>query len=100
MDNRIDREKLRQALEQVRRDIANLQRNRSIDSADLIKLVAFTLYLVLAEFLQSVLGINILWCFLISVVAVTIYALVLVSRHVRRPFGEPVEPTWDTKVEL
>ncbi len=78
MDNRIDREKLRQALEQVRRDIANLQRNRSIDSADLIKLVAFTLYLVLAEFLHSVLGINILWCFLISVLAVTIYVFVLV----------------------
>ena len=93
MDNRIDREKLRQALELVRRDIANLQRNRSIDSADLIKLVAFILYLVLAEFLQSVLGINILWCFLISVVAVTISAFVLVSRHVRIPFDEP-------KVEL
>jgi len=94
MDNHIDREKLAKALQQVRRDIANLQRNRSSDSADLIRLVALIAYLVLAEFLQSVLGINILWCLLISVVAVTIFAFLLVSRGIRRELDEPLEPMW------
>jgi len=103
MDNHIDREKLRQALQQVRRDIASLHRDLAYAAADRVKLTTFIIYLVLAQFLQSVLGINILWCFLISVFAVSIYSFyweVQVRRRVRRLLDEPLEPMWDTTVDL
>jgi len=103
MDNHIDREKLRQALEQVRKDIASLHRDLAYAAADRVKLITFIIYLVLAQFLQSVLGINILWCFLISVFAVSIHLFyweVQVRRRVRRLLDEPLEPMWDTTVDL
>ena len=61
MDNHIDREKLAKALQQVRRDIANLHRDLGYAAVDRLRFVVFLLYLVLAEFLQGLLGINILW---------------------------------------
>jgi len=103
MDNHIDREKLRQALEQVRKDIASLHRDLAYAAGDRLRFVVFLLYLVLAQFLQSVLGINILWCFLISVFAVSIYSFyfeVQVRRRVRKLLKEPLEPMWDTTVDL
>ncbi len=99
----IRREKLEQAFEQIRKDIAALQRDLGYAELNRSRWIFIIMWLVLANLVEDALDLGTLLSLGISAALVILYRLVdgmRITRRALRTLKEPLEPMWDTKVDL
>ena len=103
MDNHIDREKLAKALQQVRRDIAKFQRDVGYAEKNRTYWIFAIMVIVVADFLGAWWGLGGVPSLALSFVLVSICGLVhaiQIWHKAHQSLKEPVEPMWDTTVDL
>ena len=103
MDNHIDREKLAKALQQVRRDIAKFQRDVGYAERNRTNWIFLIMTVVVANFLRgwwSLDGLSSLGWSVALVVSYRFVDGVRIWYRAHQSLKEPVEPMWDTTVEL
>ena len=103
MDNRIDREKLATALQQVRRDIAVTQRDVAYALGHQTNWIHAIMVVIVADFLRGWWSLGGVSSLALSLALVSICVFVYsfhISAKAYRHLKEPVEPMWDTTVDL
>ena len=103
MDNHIDREKLAKALQQVRRDIAKFQRDVGYATKGQTYWIFAIMVVVVADFLHGWWSLGGAASLALSFVLVSICGLahgIQIWHQAHQSLKEPVEPMWDTTVEL
>jgi len=99
----IRREKLEQAFEQIRKDIAALQRDLGYAELNRNRWIFIIMWLVLANLVKDAFELGTSLSLGISAALVILYRLVdrmRITRRALRVLKEPLEPMWDTKVDL
>jgi len=103
MDNHIDKEKLAKALQQVRRDIAVSQRDVAYALGHQTNWIHAIMVVIVADFIRAWWSLGGVSSLALSFALVAICAFVYsfhISAKAHRHLKEPVEPMWDTTVEL
>lgn len=99
----VSKERLEAALQQIRSDVATLHRDLGYGAGNQARWTFLLMWLVVADLLRD--GLDLSWwlAVAVSVVIVGAYRIIdgmrTTARALRR-MEEPVEPSWDTRVEL
>lgn len=99
----ISKEKLEQAFEHMRKDVAYLQRDLAYAEGNRARWLFIIMWLVLGHFVKDIFALHAAYSLAISAVLVAGYRVVdglRITRHAYRSTKEPLEPMWDTKVDL
>ena len=99
----VSREKLEQAFEQVRKDVAYLHRDLGYAEGNRARWLFIIMWLVLAQIVKDLFGIATAYSLGISALLVAGYRFLdglRITKRAYRSLKEPLEPTWDTKVDL
>lgn len=99
----VRKEKLEHAFEQIRKDVANLHRDLAYAAADRVRWLFLVMWIVLAHLTNDFFGLSVLYSIAFSGVIISGYRFVdglRVRRRALRLLKEPLEPMWETKVDL
>lgn len=99
----VSKEKLEKAFEQIRKDVANLQRDLAYAEGNRVRWIFLIMWIVSANLLIDAFHLSVLYSFIISAVLVATYRFLdglRINRRAFRSLKEPLEPMWDTKVDL
>jgi len=99
----VQKEKLEKALEQIRKDVAYLQRDLAHAEQNRSQWIFVIMWLVLANLIKNFFDVSILYSFGISGFIVIVYRLIhgyRITKRALRSLNEPLEPRWDTKIDL
>ncbi len=99
----VRREKLEHAFETIRKDVAYLQRDLAYAEANRTRWVFVIMWLALTPLVRDLLRIDLIPSLGLSALLAAGYRLVdglRITRRAIRSFSEPLEPAWDTKVDL
>lgn len=99
----ISREKLELALETIRKDTALLQRDLAFALANRTRWIFIVLWVSLANLLGHTFEIGLILSLLSSGIIVFVYGVVdtvRINKQADKISIEPLDPKWDTKVDL
>ncbi len=99
----VSREKLEQAFERVRKDVAYLQRDLAYADGNRARWLFIIMWLVLAHFVKDISALHTTYSLGISALLVAGYRFVeglRITKRAYRSMKEPLELVWDTKVDL
>ena len=101
--NQASKEKLKEALEQIRKDIASLHRDLAGAEGNRATWILIIMWLALAPILQSIFQVGIVSALGLAGVVVSVYSFVdgiRIRKRALRTLKEPLEPMFDTSVDL
>jgi len=99
----VQKEKLEKAFEQIRKDVAYLQRDLAYAEQNRSRWIFIIMWIVLADLIKNFFDLSILYSFGVSGIIVGLYRLVdgyRITKRALRSLKEPLEPLWDTKIDL
>lgn len=99
----VKREKLEHAFEQIRRDVAYLHKDLAYAAADRVRWLFLVMWVVSAHLAKDFLGLNVLISIALSGLIVYGYRFIdrlRIKRRALRLMREPLEPMFETKVNL
>ena len=99
----VRKERLDIALQQIRRDVARLHRDAAGAAGNEARWVFLLMWLILGDVLHDAFDLSPLYAIVISALIVGAYRVLdglRITATAMRTLKEPLEPTWDTRVEL
>jgi hypothetical protein len=99
----VPKEKLERALQDIRRDTAALHRDLAYAAGDRVRWLFLLIWIALSDFMQNAFHLHALYALGAGALLVLAYRLVdniLIRKRAMRMLNEPVEPMWETKIEL
>ena len=99
----VPKERLEIALQQIRADVAQLHRDLAAGAGNEARWIFLLMWLILGDFFRGAFGLSPLYAVLAAALIVGAYRVLdgmRVTATAMRMLKKPLEPTWDTKVEL
>lgn len=99
----VPKERMESALQEIRRDVAALQRDLGGAAGNETRWLFLLMWIALSDLLRNTFNLSLLYALGIAAAVVFTYRFLdgtRITRRALRMLKEPLEPVWNTKVEL